>query len=58
MGALSSAKVEVRGMTKGLCELLWLRNLLTETGFAPTCEILITLSNMIELNMSKLMDIL
>ena len=26
--ALSSAKVEFRGMAKGLCELLWLRNLL------------------------------
>ena len=26
--ALSSDKVEFRGMAKGLCELLWLRNLL------------------------------
>ena len=30
---LSRAEVEFRGMAKGLCELLWLRNLLTEVGF-------------------------
>ena len=33
--ALSSAEVEFRGMAKGLCELLWLKRLLTEIGFAP-----------------------
>ena len=36
--ALSSAEAEFRGMSKGLCELLWLRKLLTEMGFAPTSE--------------------
>jgi hypothetical protein len=36
--ALSSAEAEFRGMAKGLCELLWLRRLLTEIGFAPSCE--------------------
>ena len=36
--ALSSAKAEFRGMAKGLCELLLLRRLLTEIGFAPTSE--------------------
>ena len=36
--ALSSAEVEFHGMAKGLCELLWLRRLLTEIGFAPTSE--------------------
>jgi len=36
--ALSSAEAEFRGMAKGLCELLWLRRLLTEIGFAPTSE--------------------
>ncbi|XP_058075568.1 uncharacterized mitochondrial protein AtMg00810-like [Magnolia sinica] len=36
--ALSSAEAEFRGMAKGLCELLWLRKLLTEIGFAPTSE--------------------
>lgn len=33
--ALSSAEAEFRGMAKGLCELLWLRRLLIEIGFAP-----------------------
>lgn len=33
--ALSSAEAEFRGMAKGLCELLWLRGLLTEVGFPP-----------------------
>lgn len=30
--ALSSAEAEFRGMSKGLCELLWLKRLLTEIG--------------------------
>ena len=33
--ALSSAEAEFQGMAKGLCELLWLRRLLIEIGFAP-----------------------
>ena len=36
--ALSSAEAEFHGMAKGLCELLWLRRLLTEIGFAPSSE--------------------
>jgi hypothetical protein len=36
--ALSSAEAEFQGMAKGLCELLWLKRLLTEIGFAPNCE--------------------
>src|SRR5664279_5534531 len=35
--ALSSAEAEFRGMTKGICELLWLRKLLLELGY-PTCK--------------------
>ncbi|CAL2226490.1 unnamed protein product [Prunus armeniaca] len=31
-----SAEAEFRGMTKGSCELLWLRKLLTELGYKPT----------------------
>ncbi|KAI5341923.1 hypothetical protein L3X38_009798 [Prunus dulcis] len=31
--ALSSAKAEFRGMTKEICELLWLCRLLTELGY-------------------------
>lgn len=34
--ALSSAKTEFRGITKRLCELLWLKKLLVELGFGPT----------------------
>ncbi|CAL8132337.1 unnamed protein product [Prunus armeniaca] len=34
--ALSSPEAEFRGMTKGICELLWLRKLLTELGYKPT----------------------
>jgi hypothetical protein len=33
--ALPSAEAEFRGMAKGLCELLWLRRLLSEIGFGP-----------------------
>ena len=36
--ALSSAEAEFRGMAKGLCELLWLRRLLTEIDFGPSLE--------------------
>jgi Reverse transcriptase (RNA-dependent DNA polymerase) len=36
--ALSSAEAEFRGMSKGLCELLWLRKLMTELGYAPQEE--------------------
>lgn len=36
--ALSSAESEFRGISKGICELLWLRRLMTELGFAPTTE--------------------
>ena len=36
--ALSSAEAEFRGMAKGLCELLWLKRLLTEIGFAPSSK--------------------
>jgi hypothetical protein len=33
---LSSAEAEFRGMTKGICELLWLRKLLFELIYPPT----------------------
>ena len=36
--ALTSAEAKFRGMAKGLCELLWLRRLLTEIGFTPSSE--------------------
>ena len=34
--ALSSGKAEFRGISKGVCELLWLRSLLTEIGYPPS----------------------
>ena len=36
--ALSSVEAEFYGMAKGLCELLWLRRLLTEIDFPPNSE--------------------
>lgn len=36
--ALSSAEAEFRGISKGLCELLWLKKLLTELGYCPQRE--------------------
>lgn len=36
--ALPSVEAEFRGMAKGICELLWLRMLLTELEFEPKEE--------------------
>lgn len=36
--ARSSAEAEYKGMAFGVCELLWLKNLLTELGFKPIGE--------------------
>lgn len=35
MVARSSAKAQFRGMSHGVCELLWLRKLLRDLGFGP-----------------------
>jgi hypothetical protein len=43
--ALSIAEAEFRGMAKGLCELLWIKRLLTKLGFAPTSEMEIFYDN-------------
>ena len=37
--ALSSAETEFRGMTKGLCEILWIKGLLKELGYLMETEI-------------------
>jgi len=50
--ALSSAEAEFRGMTKGLCELLWLKMLLTKIGFSPTLEIRFFHDNKATINIS------
>ena len=36
--ALSSAEAEFRGISKGLCELFWLRSLMSEIGYHPNVE--------------------
>jgi hypothetical protein len=33
--ALSSAEAEFRAVAKGICEVLWLKKLLTELGYPP-----------------------
>jgi hypothetical protein len=43
--ALSSAEAEFRGMSKGLCELLWLRKLMTELGYKPQEEMFLYCDN-------------
>ncbi|RVW74496.1 Retrovirus-related Pol polyprotein from transposon RE1 [Vitis vinifera] len=50
--ALSSAEAEFRGMAKGLCELLWLRRLLTEIGFAPDSEMKLFCDNKAAIDIS------
>ncbi|KAM1644976.1 hypothetical protein EV2_006670 [Malus domestica] len=43
--ARSLAEAEYRGMTHGICELLWLRILLTEIGFKPKGSMLLYCDN-------------
>ena len=38
MVSLSSVEAEFRGISKGLYEILWLRNLLSEVGYHPESE--------------------
>ena len=51
--ALSSAEAEFRGISKGLCELLWLKRLLTEIGFAPNTEMNLFCDNMVAIHISQ-----
>ena len=50
--ALSSVEVEFRGMAKGVCELLWLRRLLTEIGFAPSSKMNLFCDNKVAIDIS------
>lgn len=52
MVALSSAEAEFRGMAKGLCELLWLRKLMSELGFPPRSEIKLFCDNKAAIDIS------
>ena len=49
---MSNAKAESRGMAKGLCELLWLRSLLTEVGFPPSSAMNLLCDNKAAINIS------
>ena len=51
--ALSSAESEFRGMAKGVCELLWLKKLLTEIGFAPKSEMNLFCDNKAAISISQ-----
>ena len=50
--ALSSAEAEFRGMTKGICELLWLRKLLLELGFEQEGEMILFCDNKAAIDIS------
>jgi Reverse transcriptase (RNA-dependent DNA polymerase) len=49
---LSSAEAEFRGMVKGICELLWLKKLLTELGFEPGTEMKLFCDNKAAIDIS------
>ena len=49
---LSSAEAEFREMVKGICELLWLRKLLTELGFEPCAEMKLFCDNKAAIDIS------
>jgi Reverse transcriptase (RNA-dependent DNA polymerase) len=50
--SLSSAESEFRGMAKAICELLWLRKLLTELGFEPKSEMQLFCDNKASIDMA------
>jgi Reverse transcriptase (RNA-dependent DNA polymerase) len=50
--ALSSAEAEFRGMVKGICELLWIRRVLTELGFEPIKEMKLLCDNKAAIDIS------
>jgi transposase InsO family protein len=50
--SLSSAEAEFRGMVKGICELLWIRKVLTELGFEPNNEMKLFCDNKAAIDIS------
>lgn len=52
MVALLSVEAEFRGMSRGLCELLWLRKLITEIRFVPTSEMNLFCDNKTSISIS------
>jgi hypothetical protein len=52
MVALSSVEAEFRGMVKGVCELLWLKKLVTELGFELRKEMQLFCDNKVAIDIS------
>lgn len=53
MVALSSTEAKFRGLSKGLCELLWLKRLLIEIGFALNTEMNLFCDNKAAIQISQ-----
>ena len=51
--ARSSAEAEYRGMAQGVCELLWIRNLLQDLGVKPKSDIQLYCDNKAAINISQ-----
>lgn len=51
--ALSSAEAEFRGMTKGMCELLWIQKLMIELGYPPRKEMDLFCDNKAAIDISQ-----
>ena len=50
--ARSSAEAEYRGMAHGVCELLWLKNVLRDLGVKPKCAMQIYCDNKAAIDIS------
>lgn len=53
ISALSSTEAEFHGIPKELCELLWLKRLLTKIGFKPTSEMDLFGQNMAAITIAR-----
>ena len=51
--ALSSSEVEFHGMTKGLCELMWLRGLMEEIGYSSRPTIRLFCDNKVAIQIAQ-----
>ena len=50
--ALSSVDAELEGMAKGMCDLMWLKRLMIDIGFAPQSEMNLLCDNKAAIDMS------
>ena len=51
--ALSSTEAEFRGISKGICELLWLRSLLNEIGYILSNEMNLYCDNWVAIQIAQ-----